>query len=244
LPGIGVRKVLLTGGEPLLYANVAELTRTIADQGVTVDLNSNLQRMDDRMLADLQAAGLSEISASIEGPEAIHDRMHGRVGAYRRTVAAIRKAADRGIRVDVSCCVTADNVDHLGALVALLDSLPIASLTVSRLFPIGHGLRSSAALTAERLRDIHRGLATHVILARRYPIRLVGLLGLPSPNDCDRGRSLIGLSPLGELQACVLCAEHPALASRPLESGLDVALQELRENVALHSYPLCCREEP
>jgi hypothetical protein len=44
--------------------------------------------------------------------------------------------ARTGIEVDAACCLTSENLDHLDDIPALAHTLPVQSLTISRLLPM------------------------------------------------------------------------------------------------------------
>ncbi len=93
----GYRHFHVTGGEPLLWDGWFDLLDYVCELGYkTVFLNTNgtlLTGDINRRLAEYD--GLT-ISVSLQGPEALHDRIRG-VGSYRRTIQGIEKALDDGI---------------------------------------------------------------------------------------------------------------------------------------------------
>ncbi len=93
-PRLSVIKVLLTGGEPLLFEGLVELTAYLTSLGIGTDLNSNLWGMTPGLAAALAHAGLIEASVSLEGPAEVHDAMHGAAGA-RAAGGRNRHAAGR-----------------------------------------------------------------------------------------------------------------------------------------------------
>jgi MoaA/NifB/PqqE/SkfB family radical SAM enzyme len=246
LPKLGTSKVLLTGGEPLLRDDLPVLVRSISAMGIPVDLNSNLYSLDLARLQELRQAGLTELSVSLEGPRAVHDRLHGKPGAFEQCVRGIQWGADLGIQVDVACCVTGENIEHLEELLAILRGLPVQSLTVSRLLPIGHGRKSRNHVPQERLTRLHAWLIRSVLPEYPLPIRVVGLLNPPQQGDCLRGRSLVGITPDGILQGCVLASGNPNDLPHPLEVGLQRTYEFLQQALASREYPLCWsrQEEP
>ncbi len=92
----GYRHLHVTGGEPLLWEGLFDLLDHAFKLGYeTVFLNTNgtlLTGYVNRRLAEY--SGLT-ISVSLQGPEALHDRIRG-VGSYRRTIQGIEKALDEG----------------------------------------------------------------------------------------------------------------------------------------------------
>ena len=241
LDRIQARKVLLTGGEPLLHPDLVGITAFVSSAGIPVDLNSNLQKMTPSLIQDLHRAGLTEISVSLEGPPEVHDRMHGTPGAWAKTVRAIRWAGEKGIQVDAACCVTPDNRPHLDELLAHVESLPIHSFTVSRMYPIGHGLAHlDRSVPQSELTALYHDLVERWVGRARIPIRLVGLLSCPQPSDCERGRSLIGITPRGHVVPCVLAIENPLGIPHPLEVGLAQAVEAANRELDAGAYQMCC----
>jgi MoaA/NifB/PqqE/SkfB family radical SAM enzyme len=241
LPGINARKVLLTGGEPLLHPDLLRIVSLVSRMGIPVDLNTNMQRMTKTLMVELQRAGLTEISVALEGPGEIHDSVRRKRGAFAQTMQAIKWAAQAGIQVDASCCLTTENYAGLEALLDMLKGMPIQSFTISRLFPIGHGSSDvQKALPQQKLSEIYDDLTQHWVPRFELPIRLVGLLGCPRPGDCERGRSLIGITPEGQVVACVLAPDSPAEIPHPLEVGLKRAVIEVQRQLGERHYRLCC----
>lgn len=240
-PEIGATKVLLTGGEPLMRPDIVRFVEALSQAGIASDLNSNLQRMTPSLMHELQKAGLSEISVSLEGPAQVHDRMHGKPGAHAQLVDAIGWADQAGIGVDASCCLTQENCAYVEDLVDKVTSLPIRSLTFSRLLPIGHGFASRQAVSQPDL-DGYYTLIRQIAAHSPIPIRATGLLGAPRPADCGRGRSLLAIAPDGQLLGCALSDDNPRVP-HPLEAGLKAAWDRLREALESGSYALCWQEE-
>ena len=239
LPRIGARKVLLTGGEPLLLDDLHVLVQSISGMGIPVDLNSNLYCLNLPRLRELRRAGLTELSVSLEGPREVHDRLHGKPGAFDRCVRAIQWAASLGIQVDVACCMTGENIDHVEQLLTIVRDLPVQSLTVSRLLPIGHARKSRNHVPQERLARLHDWLIQSIMSEYPLPMRLVGLLNPPKKADCLRGQSLVGIAPDGKLQGCVLAGANPTGLPHPLETGLKQSFDLLQLALATRNYPLC-----
>ena len=238
---IGVKKVLLTGGEPLLRTDLLEIVQALGNLGIHTDLNSNLQRMDLDLMRNLKRSGLSEISVSLEGPEEIHDRMHGSPGSYRQLIQAIDWAARVEIPVDASCCLNLDNYLYIKEHIKTAEVLSIRSLTFSRLLPIGHGNKSQQNLTQDQLDACYQLIHHEMTKEASIPIRLTGLLGPPRLSDCERGRSLAGISPDGHLLACVLTKDNPSVP-HPLKIGLKQALTTLNEELTRQPFALCWQE--
>ena len=70
---MGVQQVVLTGGEPLLHSNFEALCSFLKNCEVRVTLLTTGLLLEKR--ADIVARSVDEIIISLDGPEAIHDRI-------------------------------------------------------------------------------------------------------------------------------------------------------------------------
>jgi len=93
----GYRHLHITGGEPLLWEGLFEALDYAFGMGYkTVSMNTNGTLLTEDVNSRLAAYDGLSISVSLEGPEALHDRLRGE-GSYRRTVRGIEKALEAGI---------------------------------------------------------------------------------------------------------------------------------------------------
>jgi MoaA/NifB/PqqE/SkfB family radical SAM enzyme len=121
----GYRHLHITGGEPLLWEGLFEALDYSVGMGYkTVLMNTNgtpITKDISRKLAGYD--GLS-ISVSLEGPEALHDRIRGE-SSYRRTIGGIERALDAG--VDLAIYTTVRR--------SLLSELPYFTDSLYKKFP-------------------------------------------------------------------------------------------------------------
>ncbi|MFO0875962.1 MAG: radical SAM protein [Gemmataceae bacterium] len=226
---IGAHKVLLTGGEPLLFEGLVELTHFVARMGISTDLNSTLWFMTQRLADELAQAGLTEASVALEGPEAIHDQMHGRLGALRRLRDGVAHLQQAGLLVDGSMCVTPANLPHVEEMIRLAAAMGLKSFTISRLLPVGHGMHYSGPVVSEPdLARLHLALSGARAGEFGIPVRCVALMGGPGREHCRQGQSLVGIRADGTLTPCVLTRDALPDLPRPEEVGLASAVAEMR----------------
>ena len=99
----GIRRVMLTGGEPLLHPDFFPIVREIRDQGMAVSrIYTNAFRLTEETLDRLEEAGQRpEMMISFDGV-GVHDWMRNVPGAEKMALKAIILCRERGLRVRVS----------------------------------------------------------------------------------------------------------------------------------------------
>ena len=97
---------ILSGGEPLLRADLATIARFASSRGATVVVGTNGTLLDDALIAELKDAGVTGFAVSVDSLEpSRHDAFrHGR-GALAATAAALERL--RAHRIDFVVQTTA-----------------------------------------------------------------------------------------------------------------------------------------
>ena len=130
--------VILTGGEPLLRPDIAEIGKALRQRGVGWSIVSNGWFYDEAMHRKLMSAGLGALTISLDGLEAAHDWMRGRAGSYARAERAIAlAAAEPRLAFDVVTCVNKRNFQELDALHDRLEALGVKQWRIFTIIPIG-----------------------------------------------------------------------------------------------------------
>jgi sulfatase maturation enzyme AslB (radical SAM superfamily) len=169
---LGYRQLAVSGGEPLLYAPLADLLAHARALGMLTTITSN------GMLAtparwDTLAPFVDALAISIDGRPAEHDAFRRREGAFARTVANFKNIRSSGVPFGLIFTLTQHNVDSLEFIVRLAAEHSARAVQVHPLTLYGRaaamlpearpdGIELSAALLeASRLgRDL--GVAVHV----------------------------------------------------------------------------------
>jgi cyclic pyranopterin phosphate synthase len=107
---LGIEKVRLTGGEPLLRNGLIELIqdlatlRTTSGQPLDIALTTNGHLLD-KMAAPLKAAGLNRVTVSMDAVDAsTFERITRVPGSYKKVLGGIRAAKDAGLTpIKINC---------------------------------------------------------------------------------------------------------------------------------------------
>ena len=156
----GAMQLSLTGGEPLMRADLMEFIDSILSRGMDIpDIFTNATLIDDAFLAQLQARGLSPIfHVSFDGVGR-HDVMRGVPGAEsaaRRGIAALKSAGHRVV-------LTTSVDEH--TLPALEKTYEFAKATGVHAWGIGRPMAAGCAKSMGRVADEEFAAACHALKA-------------------------------------------------------------------------------
>ena len=121
----------LSGGEPLLSDDLIPLLRHINKHRFRTNLVTNGWLVDDYMLQQLQDAGLSSLTFSLDGMNAAtHDFLRGVKGSFQRIMSAIEMAERIKSDLDLSIItlINGYNLDEVLALTDWVEHHPILKM--------------------------------------------------------------------------------------------------------------------
>lgn len=111
----GYDAVSVSGGEPLLYKELAGLLARAKSHGMLAAMTTNGMLLTERRVEPL--AGLVDLVAvSIDGMAAAHDSMRARSGAFRSMQKGLSVLRNRGIRFGLLFTLTQFNLGELPAV--------------------------------------------------------------------------------------------------------------------------------
>ena len=122
---LGVERVLLSGGEPLLHSQLRGICTLLRDAGIGISIHSTglLLERDAALLAEF----VDDVVVSLDGPEAIHNQIRNIPRAYAkmaRGIAALREVAPE-INLSARSTVHRANYRHLRRTVAAAHDLGV-----------------------------------------------------------------------------------------------------------------------
>jgi MoaA/NifB/PqqE/SkfB family radical SAM enzyme len=114
----GVRRVVMSGGEPLMHSRLWDLLDLLREASIGITLLSTgilLRRHAEKLVEYCD-----DVVVSLDGPRAVHDRIRNLPGAFDKLadgVRAVKRASD-GVRVSGRCTVQRMNYRSLRETVA------------------------------------------------------------------------------------------------------------------------------
>jgi len=209
--------IILTGGEPMLRADVYDIAARASGLGLRVVMAPCGALIDDESAAKMLKAGIRHISISLDGATAeSHDAFRGVDGAFASSLRGIEAAKRARLGFQINTTVTKDNLHELEDILALAVDLGASVFNPFLLVPTGRGKQlADHEISAEQYEETLRWLADQqgrsripirVTCAPHYQ-RIVRQMGLHSPKaraaeGCMGGRSFAFISHVGKVQIC------------------------------------------
>jgi len=235
--GLGVNKIRLTGGEPLLRPGFVELVSRIASiEGITdLALTSNAVLLP-RHAEALKKAGLGRITVSLDSlDEDVFRQMSGERGSVKEVLSGIEAAGKAGfknlkintvVQRNINDHTVMDLVSHFrnsGHTVRLIEFMDVGN--------VNHWDRQLVVPSADLLKAIHdrwelRPVAKQPLgeTARRYAftdgageIGFISSITEPFCGDCSRAR----ITADGLFYSCLFSAKGTVLRDR-IRDGMGV----------------------
>jgi len=207
----GCLNFLITGGEPLLRPDFAEVYTRAKRRGLLVTVFTNGTLVDDRVLGLFEQLSPHMVDVTLYGasPE-VYDRVTGVPGAHRRCFRGVDALLARGIRVGLKAMILRENQHEIAAMRRMARDRGVVFRLDPALFPcrdgdpgpLGHRIPPEAAVAIEMEDEAYRKKAASSFeKMRRLPpeSRLFA---------CMAGLTGFHVDPQGRLSPCLMVATH------------------------------------
>ncbi|MFZ2649845.1 MAG: radical SAM protein, partial [Burkholderiaceae bacterium] len=131
--------LILSGGEPLLRADLFDIAARAKALRFYVGLSSNGTLIDARCADRVAAAGFDYVGISLDGLAQTHDKFRRLDGAFARSLAAVQLLVERGVKVGLRFTMTALNAHDLPAVLQLMRDEEVKKFYFSHLNYAGRG---------------------------------------------------------------------------------------------------------
>lgn len=209
----GLKKIVFSGGEPLLYPQIYELISFCSNLEIKTTLYStgidsiNLNYCTNSKIEELKKLGLNRIVFSLfSSIKDEHENITRISGSFNATLNSIRESVKQNLITELHFIPTKQNFKSLENLVDLVLKLGINRISILRFVPHGRGtiIKDISSLTKRE------NLAFRVILKgiiKKHPdlIRLgspYNFLLLRDCEKCDAGINQLIINPNGFVFPC------------------------------------------
>ncbi len=209
LAAMGVKRLVISGGEPLVRPDLVEVMAHAHQKGLKLGLVSNGYLVPE-MWPRLRRFDYFLFFTSLDGPPKVHDRLRGREGVTRGALRGLELFRQKGalLRI-VNTVVHPDNLACLEELEALVASSAANRWHLSPALKVGRaaagGIEPLKLSQLKRLVDFVRrprkGLAIDLGESHRYLGSFCGGW-LGKPFFCGAGLTRCSIMPSGEVMGC------------------------------------------
>jgi radical SAM protein with 4Fe4S-binding SPASM domain len=193
----GTLYLTFSGGEPFMrtdFIDIVEKARSL-DFGVSIITNGTL--LTKAVIADLVSLGIMDIGFSFHASKpACHDRLSGKNGSFSATWRNLVLCRKAGIRTMIKHSVSTENFGAFTGLRKLADETESLFECDCFVLPQEKGSASSFSLSTDQY-----GLFLKKMKAAAFSCE--NRRDVNARLHCDAGRSTAGISPSGDVVACI-----------------------------------------
>lgn len=252
----GTLYLLLTGGEPLLHPQFAEIYEALAKMGFIITIYTNATLVDQKIEALFKRYPPMHVCVTLYGarPET-YARVCGRADAFAETIAGLERLRRVGTRLQLRTTLIRDNADELDEIRAVaLRYSPIFGINpeVHRAFPGVCSDVDACRLPPARVMQMYEDNRRYMealqpqdsaAVQAVYDLRekRTGFELEPTVLDCLAGKASYSISWDGRMVACNTFM-HPF--TEPFREGFRSAWERLPSLFAEMRTPEKCRSCP
>jgi MoaA/NifB/PqqE/SkfB family radical SAM enzyme len=247
------------GGEPLEWPRLAEVSHAFCEEyGLRVGVTTNGLPLQTAAVRSSLLADYDQVTVSIDGPAAFHDRVRGMPGLFervRRYVARLRaEDAEEKLLLRVNTILMRDNIESFPDFCRSMASWGFDELTFNQLggndrpefYPDHRLLPGQVEWLREQLPDIRRRAAKRGMTIRageRYLERIARSARNErwSIGDCQPATRLLFIDEHGRVSPCSFTSAGYGIALAELDSpeAIDALAARFAQRQSAQRLPAC-----
>jgi SynChlorMet cassette radical SAM/SPASM protein ScmF len=240
---LGLNRVKLTGGEPLLHPQFNRLLEIVRREGLALTIETNGLLCTPDIAEEIAKSPQRSVSVSIDGADAAtHDWVRGVEGSFEKALIAVHNLVATDTPPQIIMSLMRCNADQVEATVRLAESLGASSVKFNLVQPTGRGENvheGTSALGVDELIQLGRYVDTKLSSSTRlrvvfdYPMAFRPLSRIASENGSGVCGILgiIGILATGDYALCGIGKHLPELVLGVV--GRDPLEKVWRENHVL-----------
>lgn len=213
-----VPSVSFTGGEPTLREDLPELIAHARKVGLRVNLITNGNVCDEKLVKELKNAGLNSVQVSLEGTTAqVHDSITQVKGSFDKSIQALKLFQQADITAHCNTTINGLNLEDVINFPKFANSLGLERFSMNLMIPTGTGqLEKQLVVTysqvGEYLDRIHAAsqkIGIEFMWYSTTPLCLYNPISRGMGNKgCAACDGLLSISPTGDILPCS-SYDHP-----------------------------------
>ncbi|WP_257448454.1 radical SAM/SPASM domain-containing protein [Archangium lipolyticum] len=227
LAEVGITEVTIEGGEAFLRPDWLQIAQAITSHGMTCSMTTGGYGISRETARKMKEAGINQVSVSVDGLQATHDRIRGRDGSFFFCFQSFRHFRDVGLLYTANTQVNRLSAPELPQLYERLRDAGVKGWQIQLTSAMGNGGDNIwMLLQPAELDAFYRTLARVALRAQAegviavQPANDIGYFGpyddtifAKSPGQiwtgCMAGISVLGIHADGSIKGCpTLPAEY------------------------------------
>ena len=147
---LGVLQLHLSGGEPLLRRDLAEIVRGAGELGLYTNLITSALGLTARRAEQLRAAGLDHVQISVQADEPVLSDTLAGTPSFQRKVTAARLVKELGWPLTLNVVLHRHNIDRMDRVLDLAEDLRVDRIELANTQYYGWALRNRDGLLPSR----------------------------------------------------------------------------------------------
>ncbi len=209
LSRMGVKRFLISGGEPLIRSDLIEIMKYASHRHLKLGLVTNGFFVEDRW-NELRQFNYFLYFTSIDGTPEYGNRMRGNREAFQRAMKGIELFGRLSIpAIMVNTVVHPGNIDQLESLFKILKNSPATHWRLAPIARVGRAAtRNEYTLTGKQLRSLadfiksHQGAMRIEFCESHAYLACFDGRSLGKPFFCGAGLTRCSIMPDGEVMGC------------------------------------------
>lgn len=126
---VGIKKITLTGGEPTLRPELAEIIHRLINYGINVLLPINSHSMSDKLAQKLRDSGLEKVQVKLDAANSKTQDMLSRVrGSHKKLINGIETLKRHSFTITTVAVVTSWNIKEIPDVIKICANLGVSEV--------------------------------------------------------------------------------------------------------------------
>ncbi|WP_324716747.1 pyrroloquinoline quinone biosynthesis protein PqqE [Carboxydochorda subterranea] len=213
---LGVLQLHLSGGEPLLRRDLAELVRVASEEGLYTNLITSGVGLSQRRVGELKDAGLGAVQLSFQAADPSLAREIAGGEFWEEKVAAATLVREAGLPLSLNVVLHRHNLGQVRELMEMADALGAERLELANTQFYGWALANRAFLMPDRATLERAEREVDAFRARGSSLEILWVIpdyheGRPKPCMGGWGRLQLTVAPDGRALPCPVAYVLPGL---------------------------------
>lgn len=230
---LGARRIIFTGGEPLLREEIFQLGHYVKGLGLQAEIitNGTLINQENSSLFPL---AFDSIAVSLDGSTPpIHESLRGK-GSFAPTKRALELLTREGVPLVVNTVITRKNYQDIPQLNRLVSQMNLSLHNTFLHLPLGRGAQDGLSCSPQEIRELRELMLVGMKEYQSHPF-VKGRIETAPPqpgmvkNSCGTGQTEIIIDSQGNLYPCRLLQMEKMWAGNIREHSLEHLYLESEE---------------